>query len=120
MRFSVTRLLISIAAFAIAFAAFGRYGTDGIIIASVVGISLSGISLLLRRENIVWTVHTALWSLLGGFLGSLYANSLSQPYLADVAGPITIGSFLGFVIACWLTSHRLWTWTPEVPNKEAT
>ena len=99
MNFSITRMLLAVAAFVFAFAAFSRYDVAGIIVSVVVG-SCTGLICLIVKPNLIWPmIRTGLLSVLGGFVGRLFCPMVHPPYNpGDELYYIGMGIAVGFVV----------------------
>ncbi len=83
MKMPLCKLFLIQAAYAIALGAFCSLGTAGIVTGLVVGTALSGLILLVRKENTQSVLTVGVGSIIGGFFG---ASCLGQMILTSQYG----------------------------------
>ena len=71
---TIAKALIVVAVYSVSLITMGPFGIAGIIIALMTGTSISGVIILARRENINEIKILAVYSMLGGFLGSVFLS----------------------------------------------
>lgn len=117
MKIPLYKLFLIQAAYAIALGAFCRLGMTGIVSGLVVGTALSGLILLVRKDNFDSVVAVGLGSIVGGFFGATclgqslvgwlygYDHGFGEGIRCAIAGGV-IGAVLGGLSVSLLLSRR--------------
>ena len=73
-QFSIRKLLLIVAVYAAAFGALSHLGAVGVVLAVVIGTSLSGLIVFLRKESVGSAAAVAAGSLIGAFFGFAFLS----------------------------------------------
>jgi hypothetical protein len=107
MQFSLARLLLAVAAFAVALGPFCQRGVAGIVVSLVVGLSVGLICIVVKRNQIWPMTRTGLLTVLGGFVGLMFCPMIHPPYNpGDEFWYIGIGGLIGFAIGVSMTASQ--------------
>ena len=120
MKIPLYKLFLIQSAYAVALGAMCRRGTSGIVSGLVIGTALSGLILLVRKNNIQSVLTVGMGSVIGGFLGMGclgdmilhfqygYDHGFGEGTDCAIMGGI-IGAVLGGVFSSYLL-HRVRRW----------
>ena len=98
MRFTLLRLLLCVAAFAISFRAFGNFGYEGLTAAMLVGSAIGAICLIVKPVEFTSLLRAVAFGIAGAFLGGFFSPIGAYGSLVAQASPLCIGSIVGVVI----------------------
>ena len=98
MQFNIIRMLLAVTAFGVAFGAFSHFGTAGVSVSAIVGLSTGLICLMVRPIQAWRTIRMMLLTVLGGFLGLLLGFVTHPTYNSGgVNWYVAVGGVAGFV-----------------------
>lgn len=108
MHFSITRILLAATAFAIVVGAMRPSGVDEIVLSAVIGSSVGGIWLVVKRNQIWPMIRTGLLVIVGGLVGFSFCPMVHPPYQpGDEIGNTAVGCLVGFLLGGSITASQL-------------
>ena len=104
MHFSITRLLLAVSVFSLAFGALSNLGVEGVTVAIWIGLSVGLICLIVKPKQIWPMFRTVICIIAGGVLGTLFCPTPQPPAKSFETECAIIGGFIGFIIGISITA----------------
>ena len=100
MQFTIQRLLLVLASFAVPLALFSRLGTYGVLAATLAGFGIGSLCLILSVDQIWPAFRTALFIIGGMIAGLMFVPPTDPPYYPGCEfNYIVPGGLMGLILA---------------------